>query len=382
MRNKLIILLLFLTNIAFNQTSIVVSSMTGFVDSSTPVVGDTYEVQVISVVDPTGLGDGQSIDESGNWVLWKDKKRYVVTGIATSEGGTCGTCFSGASTVVVQVTADDPANGSPTTGLTAIFINETSNDLSGFIANINSSDQQALSSYYLTNLDVKLGESGASDAVVINVPASGTLAVGTVVSNDGTGNYAAIDTSSAIAGHGLIREDNGARANVVTEGKIAVPSHGKTLHVPLYVSETAGELTETQYDENVQPIAIAFDTDSILVTSKMMLGGGFGGGGSSADSTIFETSYRVDTAKTNIRADLATYQIKKATVEKYTNLTSGNTITATATMPSNLNNVLVYRNGIIQEIGVGLDCTISGQNITFNLRNFEDGEKVMLLIFN
>jgi len=138
MRNKLIILLLFLTNIAFNQTSIVVSSMTGFVDSSTPVVGDTYEVQVISVVDPTGLGDGQSIDESGNWVLWKDKKRYVVTGIATSEGGTCGTCFSGASTVVVQVTADDPANGSPTTGLTAIFINETSNDLSGFIANINS----------------------------------------------------------------------------------------------------------------------------------------------------------------------------------------------------------------------------------------------------
>jgi hypothetical protein len=109
---------------------------------------------------------------------------------------------------------------------------------------------------------------------------------------------------------------------------------------------------------------------------------GLVGGGSSADSTIFETSYRVDTAKTNIRADLATYQIKKATVEKYTNLTSGNTITATATMPSNLNNVLVYRNGIIQEIGVGLDCTISGQNITFNLRNFEDGEKVMLLIFN
>jgi hypothetical protein len=271
----LYLVLILISTITYGQTTQIPSAGFGgvVVNSSSTVSGTTYLVDLSGITDPTSVINGTAVDASGDWVVWKDFKRYIITNVS------CGTCFIGSSQIIVEATADSAGNGIINTGAGAIIVDETNRDLAGFIANLSDGQQQALSAFYLNNLEVILAESGASDAVVINVPTSATLAVGTVVSNDGTGNYAAIDTSSAIAAHGLIREDNGARANVVTEGKIAVPSHGKTLHVPLYVSETAGELTETQYDENVQPIAIAFTTDSLLVTSKMMLGGGFGGGG-------------------------------------------------------------------------------------------------------
>jgi hypothetical protein len=270
----LYLVLILISTITYGQTTQIPSAGFGgvVVNSSSTVSGTTYLVDLSGITDPTSVINGTAVDASGDWVVWKDFKRYIITNVS------CGTCFIGSSQIIVEATADSAGNGIINTGAGAIIVDETNRDLAGFIANLSDGQQQALSAFYLNNLEVILAESGASDAVVINVPTSATLAVGTVVSNDGTGNYAAIDTSSAIAAHGLIREDNGARANVVTEGKIAVPSHGKTLHVPLYVSETAGELTETQYDENVQPIAIAFTTDSLLVTSKMMLGGGFGGG--------------------------------------------------------------------------------------------------------
>ena len=342
----------------------------GNVASTSLDAGNVYNIDITLISDATGIYNGTSVDDDGSWVVWKDCQRYV---ISTKT-------FAFATQFIGKVT-DIHTNGAPALGLNAAVIKENSFGYASFVGGIPDGSQQCISQYYADIL-ANQTSTASGDAIEIVVPHANAVNVGQLVTTNGSYSYVPADTSFAIATHGVVVSRTTGYATVVTEGKAYVPGHLLTLHVPLYVSDTPGEFTTTQYDENVQPIAIAFDTDSILVTSKMMLGGGFGGGGSSADSTIFETSYRVDTAKTNIRADLATYQIKKATVEKYTNLTSGNTITATATMPSNLNNVLVYRNGIIQEIGVGLDCTISGQNITFNLRNFEDGEKVMLLIFN
>lgn len=62
------------------------------------------------------------------------------------------------------------------------------------------------------------------------------------------------------------------------------------------------------------------------------------------------------------------------TIETFGNLTSGNTVTVSATLPANEDRVLVFRNGLIQMNGT--DYSISGQTITFSNRSFSDGEKV------
>lgn len=75
-----------------------------------------------------------------------------------------------------------------------------------------------------------------------------------------------------------------------------------------------------------------------------------------------------------------TIKVSEQTVkETFFNLTTSNTVTVITAFPSNLNGVSIFRNGVFQEIGLGLDCSISGQIVTFNHRDFQDNEKVVIV---
>jgi hypothetical protein len=66
------------------------------------------------------------------------------------------------------------------------------------------------------------------------------------------------------------------------------------------------------------------------------------------------------------------------TEEVFSSLTSGNTVTISGTFPSTLDGVVVTRGGLLQRIGASFDYTISGQIVTFEARNFENGETVII----
>lgn len=239
----------------------------GNVASTSLDAGNVYNIDITLISDATGIYNGTSVDDDGSWVVWKDCQRYV---ISTKT-------FAFATQFIGKVT-DIHTNGAPALGLNAAVIKENSFGYASFVGGIPDGSQQCISQYYADIL-ANQTSTASGDAIEIVVPHANAVNVGQLVTTNGSYSYVPADTSFAIATHGVVVSRTTGYATVVTEGKAYVPGHLLTLHVPLYVSDTPGEFTTTQYDENVQPIAIAFDTDSILVTSKMMLGGGFGGGG-------------------------------------------------------------------------------------------------------
>jgi hypothetical protein len=249
----------------------------GNVASTSLDAGNVYNIDITLISDATGIYNGTSVDDDGSWVVWKDCQRYV---ISTKT-------FAFATQFIGKVT-DIHTNGAPALGLNAAVIKENSFGYASFVGGIPDGSQQCISQYYADIL-ANQTSTASGDAIEIVVPHANAVNVGQLVTTNGSYSYVPADTSFAIATHGVVVSRTTGYATVVTEGKAYVPGHLLTLHVPLYVSDTPGEFTTTQYDENVQPIAIAFDTDSILVTSKMMLGGGFGGGGTplaDADQTL------------------------------------------------------------------------------------------------
>lgn len=68
------------------------------------------------------------------------------------------------------------------------------------------------------------------------------------------------------------------------------------------------------------------------------------------------------------------------TVETFSSLTTGNTVTVTATIPTDRDGFVVSRNGVEQSEGASLDYTVAGQVITFVARNFEHSERVKVVI--
>lgn len=101
------------------------------------------------------------------------------------------------------------------------------------------------------------------------------------------------------------------------------------------------------------------------------------GSNPTADNVNLNPAYDVDGDGSNETTLQAAIEANPpVTVETFNGLTTGNTVTVSATLPSNLSKVLVFRNGLIQESGI--DYTISGQVITFIRRNFENGERAVV----
>lgn len=70
------------------------------------------------------------------------------------------------------------------------------------------------------------------------------------------------------------------------------------------------------------------------------------------------------------------------TEEIFSSLTSGNTVTITGVLPSNLDGVVVTRGGLVQRRGATFDFTTSGQVVIFGSRDFQHGETVIVKYSN
>lgn len=160
---------------------------------------------------------------------------------------------------------------------------------------------------------------------------------------------------------------------VAPNGKGAVmrPSPEVGLLVP-YVHDggVAGGLTHTQ-------MALLMNYNLSRVDSASVSFTGGGGGNPTADNVALNPALDVDgdgNNETTVQQAIAANP--PPTIETFGNLTSGNTVTIAATLPSNEDRVLVFRNGLIQENGT--DYSISGQTITFIRRDFENGERAVV----
>lgn len=68
------------------------------------------------------------------------------------------------------------------------------------------------------------------------------------------------------------------------------------------------------------------------------------------------------------------------TTQTFTNLTTGNTVTLAGSAPTDVAQIEVYRNGIKQRLGAGLEASISWPTVTFNARAFSFSETVEVVI--
>lgn len=143
MRNSILIfILLFFSLFCQSQTVIPASNLTGNVASISLVADSTYLIQINTINDQSEVNyDGTDI--TNGFVFWQNCKRYIVS--STS----CGTCFRLATSVKIEVTADNSANGPPSFGLCSI-VEENSNGIAGFISGASDPDNQCIISYYLS----------------------------------------------------------------------------------------------------------------------------------------------------------------------------------------------------------------------------------------